>query len=614
MKRPVVCVPGGQSIIRPEGASGESTPGRKIEPGTPGVPCRRPVGRGGFSLVEVLVATVLTLIIMAAVVSVFASISSSISQSRSTLEMTDRIRTTASQLKRDLEGVTVTMMPPRRPETNEGYFEYIEGPVGPVFMPETLGAFIGPNGALVTACYAMDTDRTLANAGNAVADSTVGDNDDILMFTTRAKDRPFVGKIYNSTVGAGTIESWVAEVAWFVRGRTLYRRVLLVAPSANLTGAVAAGYYATSDVSAHVVVNGSTPTVVPNSLGDLTRREYRYAHPYNPSNLLDSNWPFPYDVRVWGQFGLPTLRESAANNSSLGTVFTLGTITPKTPSTYTPPYMSRDFWSNPYPWVSTNNANWNTDPLTGTMAVFNDPNVTRIIDDVVLTNVVGFDVKAWDPGAPVLQYTVSANTNPIILMPGDPYYTALMAGTVTWGNNVTVAYYGAYVDLGWNPAQIGKPAHGVWTPPTGAPLPSFGHLGQGTVFYQNNAPQYLNRSGLVASYNPNSGVVPPYWLARVYDTYSLHYEYDGLLEIPPVQSNTPPSPTAPTVADLGTNGADDYDPVTGIPMNGVDDPGEAETCPPYPTPLRGIQVKIRAMDPDSGQVREVTVVQEFLPQ
>ena len=36
--------------------------------------------------------------------------------------------------------------------------------------------------------------------------------------------------------------------------------------------------------------------------------------------------------------------------------------------------------------------------------------------------------------------------------------------------------------------------------------------------------------------------------------------------------------------------------------------------PPYPYPLRGIQVKIRAFEPDSKQIREVTVVQDFLPQ
>jgi hypothetical protein len=46
----------------------------------------------------------------------------------------------------------------------------------------------------------------------------------------------------------------------------------------------------------------------------------------------------------------------------------------------------------------------------------------------------------------------------------------------------------------------------------------------------------------------------------------------------------------------------------------VDDVAELQAPPPYPVPLRGIQIKIRVYEPDSRQVREVTVVQDFLPQ
>ncbi len=33
--------------------------------------------------------------------------------------------------------------------------------------------------------------------------------------------------------------------------------------------------------------------------------------------------------------------------------------------------------------------------------------------------------------------------------------------------------------------------------------------------------------------------------------------------------------------------------------------------PPYPQPLQAIQIKIRVLEPDSKQIREVTVVQKF---
>ncbi len=34
---------------------------------------------------------------------------------------------------------------------------------------------------------------------------------------------------------------------------------------------------------------------------------------------------------------------------------------------------------------------------------------------------------------------------------------------------------------------------------------------------------------------------------------------------------------------------------------------------PYPFPLRGVQITLRVYEPDTRQVREVTVVQDFLP-
>ena len=80
-----------------------------------------------------------------------------------------------------------------------------------------------------------------------------------------------------------------------------------------------------------------------------------------------------------------------------------------------------------------------------------------------------------------------------------------------------------------------------------------------------------------------------------YDSWSAGYEYyNGAL-----QGNQ--------VADQAANGLDNDG------QNGVNDPNERLTCPPYPVPLRGVQVKIRVYEPSSRQVREVTIVQRFLP-
>ncbi|MEY4177433.1 MAG: hypothetical protein RLY70_1007 [Planctomycetota bacterium] len=71
-----------------------------------------------------------------------------------------------------------------------------------------------------------------------------------------------------------------------------------------------------------------------------------------------------------------------------------------------------------------------------------------------------------------------------------------------------------------------------------------------------------------------------------YDTWSFHFENSG----------------------PATNGLDDDG------ANGTDDPGERLTAPPYPVPLRGLQSVLRVYEPDTRQVRQATVVSDFVPE
>jgi len=499
----------------------------------------------GYTLVEMLTATVLTLIMMAAVASVFATVGASVSAARSTLEMTDAQRGAAAVLKADLEGVTATMAPPRRPEDGEGYFEYIEGPIGPA--PAAAPSFVD-------------------NDNGGTVDSTVGDSDDILTFTTRRQTDilgrshgdVFVGRWWNAVAGAvQTIESRDAEVAWFVRGRTLYRRVLLVRPDIDVSGADYRGFYNNNDLSVRLDRDAAGAlSLRTNSLGDLTNRENRFAHSFrDPSDASNddlhpnaSSQPigFPYSASRWGQLGLPTLGEtsyydsSTPNNSWLAGAMSPTALAPTAATTI-------DLWLNPHPWGT-------TDLQTGNLSAYLG---ARFGEDVILNNVIGFDVKAWDPGAPVLR-AVNDNGTPTDLtddtlvspvaavLPGDPGYALALAHLSDY---LPVAY-GAYVDLGY---YTSNPTYSVFAGTGGA-------------------------AGLV----------------RVYDTWSLFYEYNSLNE------------NGNTSVDEGTNGFDDNG--DGV----VDDPGEMEAPPPYAAPLRGIQVKIRVFDRDSRQIREVTVVQDFL--
>jgi hypothetical protein len=144
-----------------------------------------------------LAATTLTLVLMFVVVTIFGTVSRAVSASRATLEMTDRLRGAKALLQTDLDGLSVLVAPARDPAANEGYLEIIEGPIGPVLPPSPWpvdASGVGVSGVAVP-----------INVDTGLSDTTVRDYDDILMFTTRSPDVPFVGRY-----GSQTIESYEA--------------------------------------------------------------------------------------------------------------------------------------------------------------------------------------------------------------------------------------------------------------------------------------------------------------------------------------------------------------------------------------------------------------------
>lgn len=191
--------------------------------------------RQGFSLVELLVASMLSLLVMGSVAALFAEFGRSVSDGRAITELNTRTRNAAWRLRQDLAGLTCLPAPRVPVEANAGYFHVIEGP----------------------------------------NNSTTGDWDDILAFTTSSPSSPFAGRL----AGADGFESPVAEVIWFCedsgstyKGTTLYnlhRRQLLVAATPQV-GNFANSVFAPkgdSDLSygQHV-----------NSLGDLSKRANRF--------------------------------------------------------------------------------------------------------------------------------------------------------------------------------------------------------------------------------------------------------------------------------------------------------------------------------------------------
>lgn len=728
---------------------------------------QNPNSRPGFTLVEVLIAATLSLVMVGLVVQIFATVGSTAAETRSVVQLTDRIRSAKIVLQRDLSNITVEMLPPIKVEQNRGYFEYIEGPGGPIYPG--LGASPVP--------VAYDMNQTGA-AGATVQDTTAGDPDDVLMFTAQAPiGSYFYGRMRAASQvvdGSGQIwtvptdtqtQSQQAEICYFMRGNTLYRRVLLIVPSTDwpngkidptiflwslypqLVNASTTilpqpywdiSFYDKFDLSAHQEggtfdISNSTggtqsPMLVPNTLGDLTRRQNRYGH---------QPWVYPFDARFWdvrfwtnpagtnlpgagGFLGLPTLRECSAytgtlpgsaaqgsppagTNGSNGVArwpfplfefnpktplplgsYTLQNVNPTVPPTtvtvagnanvasgylwgqtmtfatagltapawgqapvypYTTlpliyPYPTSpppgttaanfqpmttlqtstwtgrinlseiqgglfDLWSNPFP---LDQQDYTQAPMTGALYAFssayqptNDVNVnfsTRYADDVLLTHVLSFDVKAWDPTAPTIQIPAAVGAIPAgTYMPGDPGYLQIInnwanTNLATLQSNLQpsasvspapgpfggfgfVIAQGAYVDLNY----LGPVIQPFWAAGNTQMAQALASV---STFAGPGAAQFG------AAFSSGSG------LGMLYDTGCFDYENDGIDQ------------NLNGIIDEFTNGLDD----NGI--GGVDDLTEVEGPVPYPVPLKGIQIKIRVYEPDSRQIREVTLTQDFL--
>lgn len=455
-----------------------------------------------------LVATTVTLILMAAIGQVFSTFGRSVSGSRTALDMNARMRTAAWRLRQDLSGATAPTLPPLNPADGAGYFEVIEGP------------------------------RHDADADGVTSPVLLhADVDDVLLFTTKSDGQPFRGAF-----AGNSIESDVAEVAWFARPTvpattpatfTLYRKQMLVigyvgAGLFNVTGAgnrvpyssfaspAWRSFYDTYDLSVSRRRVAGPPlidAIVPNTLADLTKREYRFMHNYQGDTTglpLGGGGQFPYAF-------------ASSNHMAASTSATQETLP------------------------------------AGLEGLIFDATSTRFGEDVVLTNVIAFDVRVFDPAAPL------ANSGSEVVAPLDensPPGPAFPPGPIQAN--------GAYVDLG-NGVTIAGPS-GV--------APRFSGVGS-PLSRLNGSP-------------------------CVYDTWSTHYEADGVDQ------------DGVAGVDQGVNGADDQVPtrltVPLIPADGViDDVDEWETKPPYPYPLRGIEVRIRCFEPSSRQVRQVTVRHTFVP-
>jgi len=541
--------------------------------------------RSAFTLVELLVATVITLMLVYGLAQAFAVVSVTVSANRASIEMAGQLRNVSHRLQQDLEGLTVPARPNPERSGGLGYLEYQEG-------------------------------SNHDGSGFGVS-NMVGDADDVLMLTSRSVEAPFRGSYVSIGSGVQTaIQSELAEVVWWATWTdndsngvlnldqrddyTVYRRALLIRPDLNTNTNVAAvgpfmtilssgaqtsfsttdnaaggdmdklrqavrAFYSSNDVSVRFFRlslggNSIRVYVIANTLADLGQRENRFAHRrlVTGANLYvpPSTFPHPLSRDATSGVGLPTVQPP---NTEVGVIkFGAGRG-----------------------------------------------------EDVVLSRVLAFDVRAFDPFAPVgvtwgedMGWGRASFDDNGDGTPDNPANLSIETDEAGWaGSDDEVVIPG---DPGF--AFI-PPTGGVGTPISSAGL-NFLRVGSGAFVdlnyasrsyssNPNSAPNYqydlLSTVGFadIPAFKSQLGAPSP---TPTYDTWSLRYESDGIDQ------------NGDGTVDEGTDGLDNDG------ANGVDDAGEWETSAPYLLPLRGIRVRIRIIDHDSRQVRQATVTSDFTPE
>lgn len=373
--------------------------------------------RRGMTLTEMLVATAMTLVIMGVVVQLFGMVGKGVSSSRASLDMSMQLRAVAHTLRTDLNGITVETVPPVKVDSDSGYLEIIEG-------------------------SGSDTSRGFKQL--------TGDIDDVLMFTAQTLGKPFVGKFgesedvngngkldtfpdvpmnededtnNNGWLDTGLMQSPYAEVVWFCRE---------------------------ASPTSQPLANANPPTTLYNlHRRQLLVMDYVGADPFHGTNAINGSLPAAYETYD------VAMRQIGANGNNILLPNGLADLTkrenrflhnfPGTVSTAVFPYENVV-------------ANLASGPLAG----------NREGEDIILTNVLAFDVRVFDPAAKVRQSSLG-----VAIVPGDPGYST----------NLTERASGAYIDMG---------------------------VSNGGTFNAMNTKSQLQQA--------------------TYDTWSDHYEFNGLDE------------------------------------------------------------------------------------
>ncbi len=529
--------------------------------------------RSAYTLVELMVGVTLSLVLLIAVTDMFRNIGDTINETQATLNMAQNLNNVALQLRADLGGSQVNVdnldALARKPSllaTNpdapgDGYLEISEGQGAP---PNVIA-----NRAVPDAGKFLPTSMTAYSPDSADnRDLTVGDVDDILAFTI--KDGNFRGLIEdqnpaNPNPDGKIVDATEAEVIWFLRGTNLYRRVLMIKTQPVLN---AVGYnnnytvrdnYQKQDLS--ISAGSATPPL--NALTDLDRRENRFGRAQVTGiGVVGSYFPFPLHTNYgssfyndWYYLRMPTLEETVHSTWTPGSLstYTAG-VTPGAPFW--------DFWENP-------NGLTGMDMQTGSLSAYvSTPRNDRAGEDIILSNVIGFDVKVWNP------YWVPCGTGNNANEWAPPQYIDLgQDQLICQDQTVRAVNYAFRFNNGAN-VNARVPA-GIPTDRVGYGFVLKGRYNKTTAVKRTAADGADNEWYQADRIRQNNGTYADHAgtaMSCVFDSWSADYLTDT------------------SITGLGANQYAD---------------------PPYTEPLQGIQITIRCFEPQSGTIRQIRVVRNF---
>ncbi|GAC1335269.1 MAG: hypothetical protein NVSMB14_02620 [Isosphaeraceae bacterium] len=597
--------------------------------------------RRGVTLVEMLVTVALVLLMMTIIVTIFQSAIGSMHVAQVYQDLDQVLRRLDGTIRQDLRGATARFTPPLNPKLNLGYLEY----------GENVNADL----------QGEDTDDYIALTVKA----PIGQPFRGRMWAKLTATNP------NYSIQPVEITSDFAEVIYFLRNGNLYRRVLLIAPDKQhmispgtgspfnffwpLYNGLPVSWIGMNDLSARPAetrtdtngpgINGGSYLPILNTLGDLTNRENRYSRPRFANdyvnNLDGSIGPdgLPDDQNLNGiPDYYPTLYPNAlgllnetrpgrhATLDSLAFPFiypgmysqpslnspdnSIGLMHGLDPTTYNVnplainhsplltgqgdnlpgPGGAQTWWGFPT-WRETMSPRW-WDPIwrLNDNSNGNNPNATRA---------PGMSWVNITPLPPMNSAVIPNTVTPYRLNPqqfcdgiGSPVFAAETAGQPdalwlnTWENDLIATgvrsfdikafdpTVKAYVDLGYGAEQ--NTTFLAQTPP--ASLYTFAHEGRmppKSSDYRVD-PQW---PGLTPIGDDNASTIR---LRRVWDSWSTAY------------TNAPDIPLDPTAGPPFTR------------------PVYPSYPPPYPAPLRGIQIQIRLVnDPKAERVKVLTIRQDF---